>query len=471
MSLFSDSHSTSHAKYAIVIQVIHNTLKDYDADEMDGLVKTAGYQICNHITQRVNHINAAFLVGKGKANGIKEYLELFFNKKGRHIKNISHSSSFNYDTIYPDLTPEELENVKALETAEPPFNDDLADAADIVNESLPVEDDFLDLQLPEEMNDNRDLTVIFDNRLGNMQILNLEKFWKVRVLDRDAIVLEIFEKNARSRESLLQVELARIGLQTSRIKKEFGGMKQEHQGLGFAGKGMAGWVPIQRAYTTRRKKIMDELESIRNNRNLRRKGRSKFFNIGIMGYTNAGKTTLLNSLAKQKLETNNQEFTTVSTASRKVVFPWYDEYGVFHREEVIFTDSVGFVYDISPQFVNAFLSTLEELQFSDILTIVVDIADAKFERLKTKIETTFQVINQIGADNLPKVIVFNKADLLDSIELTERVNITKTYFPDTPTFVISAKNKTGYEELIKEFLESKSKLRPDLNSVKKEYSY
>jgi GTP-binding protein HflX len=159
----------------------------------------------------------------------------------------------------------------------------------------------------------------------------------------------------------------------------------------------------------------------------------------------------------------------VSTASRKVVFPWYDEFGVFNREEIIFTDSVGFVYDISPQFIHAFLSTLEELQFSDLLTIVVDIADLKFERLKTKIETTFQVIEQIGASNIPRVIVFNKSDLLDPQELNDRVNITKTYFPETPTITISAKNKLGYEDLIKIFLDFKSKLRPDLSSKKKEY--
>lgn len=471
MSLFSESHSSSHSKYAIIIQVLHNSLKDYDADEMDGLVRTAGYKVCVHITQHVNHVNATFLVGKGKANGIKEYLDLFFNKKGRHIKSIKSNSSLNYDMIYPDLTPEELASVKSLENAEPPFTNEEEDTADLVNEIIPNNDDFVDLKLAEDIEDNRDLTIIFNNRLGNMQILNLEKFWKVRVLDRDAIVLEIFEKNARSRESILEVELAKIGLQTSRIKKEFGRMKQEHQGVAFgmgAGKGMAGWVPVQRAFTTRRKKITDELEEIRNNRNLRRKTRSKFFNIGIMGYTNAGKTTLLNSLAKQKLETNNQEFTTVSTASRKVVFPWYDEFGVFHREEMIFTDSVGFVYDISPQFIHAFLSTLEELQFSDLLTIVVDIADPKFERLKTKIETTFQVIEQIGASNIPRVIVFNKSDLLDPQELIDRVNITKTYFPDTPTTIISAKNKLGYEELIRIFLEFKSKLRPDLNSKKKD---
>src|SRR5208337_4238284 len=115
----------------------------------------------------------------------------------------------------------------------------------------------------------------------------------------------------------LQIELARIGLETSRIKKEFGEMKSEHQGMDSKGKGMPGWAPITRGYTERRKHITDELDNIRKNRTLRRKERSKFFNVGIIGYTNAGKTTLLNTMAKKNLETANQVFTTTGTASRK----------------------------------------------------------------------------------------------------------------------------------------------------------
>ncbi len=290
--------------------------------------------------------------------------------------------------------------------------------------------------------------MIFNNRLGNMQILNLEKLWKVRVINRDQVVLEIFEKNPRTREAQLQIELARIGLETSRIKKEFGEVKSEHQGMDSKGKGMPGWAPITRAYTERRKHITNELDNIRKNRTLQRKKRSKFFNVGIIGYTNAGKTTLLNTMAKKNLETANQVFTTTGTASRKVVLPQFDENGTFHKEEFIITDSVGFVYDISPLFIKAFLSTLEELQFSDLLLIVIDIADKNIDRIPGKIQTTFQVIEQIQAMQIPKLVLFNKADLLDNIELEERVRYGKTMIGDNASLVISAKNKSGFESFI-----------------------
>ena len=200
---------------------------------------------------------------------------------------------------------------------------------------------------------------------------------------------------------------------------------------------------------------------------MRRKERSKFFNVGIIGYTNAGKTTLLNTMAKKNLETANQVFTTTGTASRKVVLPQFDENGTFHKEEFIITDSVGFVYDISPLFIKAFLSTLEELQFSDLLLIVIDIADKNIDRIPGKIQTTFQVIEQIQAMQIPKLVLFNKADLLDNIELEERVRYGKTMIGDNASLVISAKNKSGFEALLQYILDSKHALWHQKTSEKR----
>ena len=132
------------------------------------------------------------------------------------------------------------------------LNDPSQSDVEASSDKIPNSDEIVDLNFSSELEDNRDLTMIFNNRLGNMQILNLEKLWKVRVIDRDQVVLEIFEKNARTREAQLQIELARIGLETSRIKKEFGEMKSEHQGMDSKGKGMPGWAPITRAYTERK---------------------------------------------------------------------------------------------------------------------------------------------------------------------------------------------------------------------------
>jgi GTP-binding protein HflX len=281
----------------------------------------------------------------------------------------------------------------------------------------------------------------------------------VKVIDRDEVVLEIFDINARTKESRLQIELARLALQSNLIRKEIGQHLDEKQGRDFMGKGMPGWAPVARAFTSRRKKIVTELKDIAQARNLRRKQRSKFFNIGIVGYTNAGKTTLLNALAKESLETANQEFTTVSTTSRRVKLPTFNEYGGFIGEEVIFTDSVGFIYDISHFLIEAFLSTLEELQFSDLIAIVVDIADKQEERLFLKIETSFSVMGQIGANTIPKIFIFNKADSIEPSLRDARINTIHEKYSNIPYAVISAANRTGFDGLTALLVEQKKKIR------------
>lgn len=438
-------------KFAVIIQLYHNAVLEYDSEEIDGLVTTAGYTICSHIAQSPQHLNAFSFLGKGKVESIKEYLNAFFHQKQRKVLPIDGTSIMD-DELF-DLEPPLLTDPKMTDSQiEGDADSETPDLEDELEKSEQV-----DLFLPDLIKDNRDLTMIFNNRLGNMQILNLQKIWNVKVLDRDGLILEIFEKNARTREAQLQIELARMALETSKAKKEFGRKVSERQGRYFAGKGMVGYAPIIRHFTAHQKKITEELDNIRKNRTLLRKTRSKFFNVGIIGYTNAGKTTLLNSLTKQNHETAPREFTTVSTVSRKVVFPVIDINGNYHQEEIILTDSVGFVYDISPQLIDAFLSTLEELIFSDLLLVVIDLADKNLDRLVNKIETTFKVITQIGALQIPKLIIFNKADLLPPLEIEVRIQRLRAFIQENPYIIISAAQKRNYEELKTMILEFKQK--------------
>ena len=233
---------------------------------------------------------------------------------------------------------------------------------------------------------------------------------------------------------------------------------QEKQGRGQQGKGVKGWEPKMRAFRGRRRKILLELNKISQGRSLRRKSRSKFFNVGVVGYTNAGKSTLVNKLAKVSLETADQEFTTVTTTSRKVTLPKFDEYGGWQGQEMILTDSVGFISDMSRLLIDAFLSTMEELQFSDLLLMVIDISENEFDRLLLKIDSAFAVIEQIGAADIPKIFVFNKIDLLSPAAVEERKNQIHELYPNISALSISALEKQGFADLHQVLIEQKLQL-------------
>ena len=408
-------------KTAIIVQVNCPSLIPYDISEMKGLAKTAGYNINDIITQKLDHINPKFFLGRGKVEIINQGIDNFF-------LNQYHGGS--------QLESENSEDSEEfLEENGNPF------------EEYENKEDDIEFDFPEKVHKRKDITIIFNNRLGNMHRLNLTKIWDVNVVDRDELVLEIFERHAQTHESKLQIELARLNLETNIIKKELGQHLEEKQGRDFKGKGRKGWEPKMMAYRGRKKKIRDELKVISKRRNLRRKGRSKFFNVGLIGYTNAGKSTILNKLANSRFETAQQEFTTITPVSRKVVFPSYKENGQWDGQELIITDSVGFIMDMSPALINAFLSTLEELQFSDLLLLIIDISEPNFVTILEKIKTTFTIMAQINIMEIPRLLVLNKIDKLSEELLQKRVEKIREIYPEIPNVAISALDKTGFDKI------------------------
>ncbi len=313
------------------------------------------------------------------------------------------------------------------------------------------------IELPEELHNPRELTAIFNNHLNGSQKTELSRIWAIPVIDRDDLILEIFEKNARTRQSKLQVELARLQLMAGIVKLEYGEHVEEKQGRDFMGKGLKGWEPRYRAYRERRRQIAEELEKYAQDRHIRRKKRSKKFNIGIIGYTNAGKSTLFNNLTPAEVETANEEFTTVSTTSRKLMIPQFDKYGNWEGQEVILTDSVGFVQNMSKIILDAFLSTLEELDTSDMILIVLDVSEKDVHRMMEKLETTFKVMNQIGTGDLPKLLVLNKSDTINSVLLDDRKRMIRDTYEGVQLISISALNKEGFDDLKSLILEFKEK--------------
>ncbi|WP_457557407.1 HflX-like GTP-binding protein [Candidatus Harpocratesius sp.] len=453
-------------KYAVIIQVFHPNLHQYSFAEMEGLVESAEYTICGQVTQILNRINPTYFIGKGKFKQLQKFLDGYFDTNDHatrlvnSAKNEKNSHDFDFETDFDNDLEMNYDSNLQSDFGHPSdegvdgilvFDDNLS-KNDIESVESKIKDSEENVKIdsidfPPSLSHRSELTLIFNNRLSYSQISTLSKELGVLVKDRDDVILEIFELNARTRESKLQIELARMALQTNIIKKEFGMHLNEKQGRDFMGKGLRGWEPQLRAFRQRKKKIQKELIKISHQRYLRRKNRSKLFNIGVVGYTNAGKSTLMNTLAKTHLETANHEFTTISPVSRKVTIPHFDNYGRWAGDEVILTDSVGFIMDMSPVLIDAFLSTLEELQFSNLLLILVDCSDSMVD-INQKIQTTLSILQRINIDDLPRFFLLNKIDLLTSDDLKERIQYLKLLYPQEHWFSISAQNKSTLENVI-----------------------
>lgn len=270
--------------------------------------------------------------------------------------------------------------------------------------------------------------------------MNLSDSFHLKVIDRDLLILEIFEQNAQTRESQLQIKLARLNLEVSRKEKEISQkVKYEHQGKDFKGKGYSTVDAYRHAFKEQRKKITDELAIIRKNRAIQRKSRKGEFNVAIVGYTGSGKTTFLNTIKETQFKTKPTLFTTVTTVSKRLEYK---------GDSIVFTDTVGFVYDIPHQIIEAFLSTLEETTFSDCILILTDISEP-IEKIHQKIQTTFVILAKIGALQIPIIYVFNKIDKIDAIEFMEKQNLIREILPiKSLIFFISALREEKLSELL-----------------------
>jgi len=276
--------------------------------------------------------------------------------------------------------------------------------------------------------------VIFDFELSPVQIRNLKDIIRQRVVSRTELILDIFAKRARTKEAKLQVELATLIYALPRLRHMWPHLGRIAGGIGTKGPGEKQIEMDKRRIRKRISKIKHELISVKNHRMTIRKNRRAKFKAALVGYTNAGKSSLLNALSHSSLFTENRLFATLDPATREV---WLGD-GV----TMLITDTVGFIKRLPPTLITSFMSTLEEVKEADLLLHVVDIDNS--DALE-RIDAVNTVLKEIGADDLPVLYVYNKVDLLERRDTKALLlNRHKNYV------VVSSKTKEGIDVLRRE---------------------
>ncbi len=289
--------------------------------------------------------------------------------------------------------------------------------------------------------------VIFDEILRPSQNYNLASTLKINILDREALILEIFSRNARSAESKLQVKMAQLRYEMSRAKEKVRLARMGEQ-PGFMGIGKFEVDVYYNDIKNRMTSIKSKLVKARKQRALHRQGRDRmgFKTISLAGYTSAGKTTLFNALTGEKHAESQKLFTTLSTTTRKILLS---------DSEVLISDTVGFISKLPAYMIEAFNSTLEELVYTDAVLVVIDISDPILELTK-KFKSCIKTLEELGVDQNKIIFVLNKSDLTLPDEILEKVNELglKGNKKLIPISAVTGQNIPQLKELVLVILES-----------------
>ncbi len=273
--------------------------------------------------------------------------------------------------------------------------------------------------------------IVFDlNNIRPAQVRNLEEALKIRVIGRTEIILDIFARRARSNEAMIQVELAQLNYILPRLKGLGGVLSRLGGGIGTRGPGEKMLETDRRHILKRINTLQNKLKKIQKHRSLTRQTRKKTFHGAVAGYTNAGKSTLINCLAKDDLFVENRLFATLDSYTRTVFLN--------RSLNTLLTDTVGFIRNLPANLIESFRSTLEEISFADYILHVVDISA---EEIEENIKTVEKELIQLEAIEKPIILFFNKCDLVNE----SKINSILTRYPNA--VIGSAIENTGLTEL------------------------
>ena len=291
--------------------------------------------------------------------------------------------------------------------------------------------------------------IIFDDDLTPVQIRNIERILECKILDRSNLILDIFASRARTANAKTQVELAQYQYLLPRLTRMWTHLERQKGGIGMRGPGETQIETDRRIIGQKIALLKKKLEKIDKQKTTQRKGRGDMIRVALVGYTNAGKSTLINQLSKSDVFAEDKLFATLETTIRKVVIG---------NLPFLLADTVGFIRKLPHQLVDSFKSTLDEVRESDLLLHIVDISNPNFEN---QIEVVNQTLAEIDTIDKPLILVFNKTDAYSYIEKEEddltpktKENISLEEWKNTwiskmddNTIFISALNKSNFDNL------------------------
>lgn len=248
--------------------------------------------------------------------------------------------------------------------------------------------------------------IVFDQNLSPAQVKAIGDMTEMRVIDRTQLILDIFARRAHSGDGKVQVELAQLKYRLPRLSERSTALSRLTGGIGGRGPGETRLEIDMRRARDKIRRLEKQLEGLGKARHQRRERRiqSSIPIVSIAGYTNAGKSTLFNMLTRSQVTAENLLFATLDTATRRLRFP--------RDREVVITDTVGFIKDLPKDLLGAFKATLDEMQDADLILHVVDISNPRFEQQMNSVDG---LLNEIGLDHIPKLVVFNKVDLVNPL--------------------------------------------------------
>lgn len=301
--------------------------------------------------------------------------------------------------------------------------------------------------------------VIFDDDLSSKQVLNIERELKVKILDRTSLILDIFAKRAQTATARTQVELAQYQYLLPRLTRMWTHLERQRGGIGMRGPGETQIETDRRIILDKISRLKEELKDIDKQKSIQRKNRGNMTRVALVGYTNVGKSTIMNLLSKSDVFAENKLFATLDTTVRKVTID---------NLPFLLSDTVGFIRKLPTHLVNSFKSTLDEVREADLLMHVVDVSHPNFEE---QIEVVDKTLSEVcGAAQKPQILVFNKIDAFkytpkdpDDLTPATRGNMSLEDFKKTwmakmnnNCVFISAKDKINIDQL-KELLYEKAK--------------
>ena len=304
------------------------------------------------------------------------------------------------------------------------------------NQNTPVINTFISkgkLEALKDLIDAKNIElVIINHQLSASQTRNLENFLNKRVIDKTELILDIFATRASSHIGKLQVELAQLNHLSTRLIRGWTHLERQKGGIGLRGPGETQLETDRRLINTRIKRLNQRLDKSHKQKEINRYSRKKSRNklVALVGYTNAGKTTLFNKLTESSQIAEDKLFATLDSVTRKNKNPKHGP--------ILFSDTVGFISDLPTQLIESFKATLDELKSADLLLHVVDVSDVD---LKPKIEEVNNILSEIGVMHIPQIIVNNKCDLIKD----SKINLLKLRKNDEA--FISAENEIEFDDL------------------------